>query len=512
MENVTLTRRSVLAASGLAVLAPFPTASAGSADPFRLGVASGDPTSDGMVLWTRLAPRPLAEDGLGGMPGRTAEVEWQLAVDARFSRIVRHGVVTARRSSGFSVHIELRGLPPGREFFYRFRSTGHLSRVGRTRTAPAAGSMDPLTFVAGSCAHYEHGYFTAYRRMADQHPDLVVHLGDYMYEYAPGDYGGSSGLVRKHTGGKCLTLADYRRRHAQYKADPDLQRAHAVAPWAVVFDDHEVEDNWAGRNVGSGNVPGFSARKKAAFQAYYENMPLRTGARPAGRRIQLYRRLAWGSLAGFHLLDTRQYRSDQPCEDGGKSDCDARLDPKRVLAGGAQLRWLDQGLRASTARWNVLAQQVFLAQRDFTLGPVRELGLDGWDGYAADRNRLFGSLLGSGARNPVVLTGDVHTAHAADLLRDFDDPDSERIGIELVTTSIASDGDGYDDRAANAILREENPHIAYVDQRRGFLVCRASAAELTAEFHTLPYISRRNAPSSLSERFTVPDGARSLLT
>ncbi|GAA3210625.1 alkaline phosphatase PhoD [Actinocorallia longicatena] len=504
----------MLSSAGLAALGAVPLTSAPSVhaagrDPFRLGVASGEPAPDGVVLWTRLAERPLAEDGFGGMGRGSVRVEWQIAEDERFRRIVRRGSVTTGPSAGFAVHVEAAGLRPGGEYFYRFRARGHLSPVGRTRTAPAPGSMSPLVFASASCAHYEHGYFTAYRRIAGHDPDLVIHLGDYMYEYAPGDYVGANGIVREHTPGKLQSLADYRRRHAQYKSDPDLRAAHAAAPWAVVWDDHELEDNWAGKTPGS-KVPGFSARKRNAMRAYYENMPLRRSSLPSGTKIRLYRRLRWGSLATIHLLDTRQYRSDQACDDWLRTDCTARAATGRTLTGAAQMRWLSDGLRGSGARWDLLAQQIFLAQRDFALGPARELSMDAWDGYTADRDRLFAAIQASGARNPVALTGDVHTAYAADLLRDFDDPSSARIGVELVGSSIASDGDGYDDKAANAAILAENPHIAFTDQRRGFLLARTSPDALVAEFHSLPYISRKGAAAKVAARYTVHDGARTL--
>ena len=508
-----LTRRSFLATSGLAGVAPLTNrmgrVSGGPPDPFELGVASGDPAPDGVVLWTRLAPRPLAEDGLGGMPGRDGTVEWQVAEDQRFGRVVRSGRTTARRAEGGSVHVEVNGLRPGAEYFYRFRADGHLSPVGRTRTAPAPGVAAPFTFAAASCAYYEHGYFTAYRRMADQHPDLMIHVGDYIYEDSAGNDEPVK-IVRRHAGGTCLTLADFRRRHAQYRTDPDLQAAHAMAPWAVTLDDHEVENNWAGSHSGKPNIPGFAARKRAAFRAYYENMPLRRSVLQPNGRLRLTRRISWGALANVHMLDTRQFRSDQPCEDGLRTGCDARLDSKRVMVGAEELRWLNDGLRSSRATWNVLAQQVFLAQRDHRLGPGLEMALDGWDGYAADRDRLIHGLMTSGARNPVVLTGDVHVAHANDLLTNFDDPDSARVGVELVTTSISSDGDGYNDPVSNAAIRAENPHIAYIDQRRGYVLCKADATQMRAEFRTVPYITRRGAPDTTSAVFTIADGARSL--
>lgn len=480
-------------------------------DPFTLGVASGDPTPDGVVLWTRLAPSPLADDGQGGMPSRDVDVEWQLADDERFGRILRSGTVTASPSWAHSVHVETAGLAPGREYLYRFRAGGYVSPTGRTRTAPAPGTVSALTFATVSCSNYEQGYFTAYRRLAERQPDLVLHLGDYIYEYAPGGYRASGGLiVRSHTEGRCQTLRDFRRRHAQYKTDADLRALHALAPWIPVNDDHEIENNWAGGHAGTSHKPDFTQRKIAGYRAYYEHMPLRRSSVPHGPAIRLYRRLTWGSLATFHVLDTRQFRDDQPCDDGVRLDCDERLATGRVLAGPEQRRWLAAGLRASRSRWNMLAQQVFMAQHDYHLGPGREMLVDTWDGYAAERDRVLGDVVTSGAGNPVVLTGDIHTHYAADLLTNFDDPGSRRVGVELVTTSVTSDGDGYDDPAARAVELEENPHIAYVDQRRGFVVCSLTADELRADFHTVPYVSRRNAPAVVSASFTVPDGAHRL--
>ncbi len=246
--SLSPSRRTVL--KGALVLAVLPVAgftterrrSTAVADPFTLGVASGEPTPDGVVIWTRLAPTPLADDGYGGMPDHTVDVEWEVADDERFTRIAQRGIAVAAPELAHSVHVELAGLRPGAEYFYRFRAGGHVSPAGRTRTAPALGSQSPLTMCFASCSNYEQGWFTAYRHLAEEHPDLVLHLGDYQYEYAAGQ----TGDVRRHTGGETVTLADYRRRYAQYKSDLDLQAAHAAAPWLVVFDDHELADNWAG--------------------------------------------------------------------------------------------------------------------------------------------------------------------------------------------------------------------------------------------------------------------------
>ncbi|MBE1561113.1 alkaline phosphatase D family protein [Nonomuraea africana] len=488
-------RRTFLAATAASFLLPPSRSLAG--DPFTLGVASGDPSTDGFVLWTRLALDPLSGDGRGGMPSRSFDVDWQIATDERFSKVVRSGTATASAGAAHSVHVEARGLEPGREYFYRFRSEGRLSRAGRTRTTPVGAQ--PLNFAVAACAHYEHGYYTAYRRLAEQEPDLVVHLGDYMYEYGPSGYTALAGRVRTHTPGKCATLADYRLRHAQYKSDRDLQKAHAVAPWLVSFDDHELENNWAGP-VSSTGAPDFARRRAAAFRAYYENMPLRR-ASLQGAVLRVNRRVSWGTLARFHLLDTRQFRDDQACMDGVRASCDERLSARRTLLGDDQRRWLSEGLRSSTARWNLLGQQIMMAQRDYKVGPGREVNLDSWDGYAPERTRLLGWL--QQTANPVVLTGDAHMHHAAELKLDFDDPSSPVVARELVASSIASDGDGYRDKAWIAEALAENPHISYIDQRRGYLAAKLTSTELSVDFRTLDYISRKGAPAKTTRTVTI---------
>ncbi|GII57167.1 alkaline phosphatase D [Planotetraspora thailandica] len=489
--------------SGSALPSGLPYGRVFRTDPFTLGVASGDPTADGIVLWTRLALDPLAPDGSGAMPNRPVEVDWQLARDERFSDVVSSGTATARPEQAHSLHIEVNGLQPGREYFYRFRTDGYISPAGRTRTTPTGTS--PFRFAIAACAQWEHGYYTAYRRIAEQEPDLVVHLGDYIYEYGPKGYTAPSGVVRLHAGRKCQSLGDYRLRLAQYKSDPDLQAAHHAAPWLVVFDDHEVENNWAGP-VSSTGAADFRRRQAAAFQAYYENMPLRRSSLPNGGSIRINRRITWGDLATFHLLDTRQFRDDQACGDGDRNGCDERLDTGRTILGADQREWILDGLAASRTRWNFVGQQIIMAQRDVRTGPGMDLNMDSWDGYAADRTRLLRGIASSGVSNPVVLTGDAHMHHANLLRPDFGDPASPAVAVELVTSSISSDGDGYRDLAWVAEVERENPHIAYIDQRRGYILCTASQDELRADFRTLDYITRRGAPAKTAATFTIPSG------
>jgi alkaline phosphatase D len=508
----TMNRRRFLTlacAGGVAVATQSPLARAGrdatrvSGYPFTLGVASGDPGPDGVALWTRLAPSPLSG---GGMPQRKVPVDFEVALDERFARAVRRGVVESSPQFGHSVHVELAGLEPGREYFYRFRAAGELSPIGRTRTAPANdASVEALAFAFVSCSQYEHGYFTAYRHLAEEELEVMVHLGDYIYEYAPNVYDTEGGNVRLHSSREITTLEDYRNRHAQYKTDPDLQAAHAAFPWIMTWDDHELDNNWADEVPEDGQPrDAFLRRRAAAFQAYYEHMPLRRTSRPRGIGLQLYRRLAWSDLITFNVLDTRQFRSDQACGDGSDIGCDERLVPRRSITGDVQERWLLDGLQHSRTRWNVLAQQVFLAQRDLERGPLQRFDMDSWDGYKASRDRVLAAIADRRVDNPVVLTGDVHQHWAADLKADFDAPASKALGSELVCSSITSGGDGSD--AVNEVVLAESPHVKYNSNRRGYVRCQVDRTQWRADFKVLPYVKRPGAPVRVDRSFVIEAG------
>ncbi|MDA3625114.1 alkaline phosphatase D family protein [Saccharopolyspora sp. WRP15-2] len=468
------------------------------ADPFTLGVASGDPMPDGVVLWTRLAPKPTADDGHGGMPDKVVPVQWEVAEDEKFTKIVQSGETDAAPEYAHSVHVELEGLQPGAEYFYRFRAEGEISPVGRTRTTPAPDALSELTMCFASCAHYGEGYFTAYRRMAEDDPHLILHLGDYQYEYAAKD-----GDVREVVGPETRTLANYRQRYAQYKTDADLQLAHATAPWVVVFDDHEVQNNWADETPQKPD-DGFLDRRKAAFRAYYENMPLRSTAKPSGIDLQLYRRLQWGSLVNFHMLDTRQYRDDQACGDGWQSGCTEREDPKRSLTGEEQEKWVLDGFQKTTARWDVLGQQVFFSKLDRTPGDGEKYSMDSWDGYVANRDRIATAMADSAVRNGVVLTGDVHRHWAAEIKRTHDDPDSPAVGTEFVTTSVTSGGDG--EGGGNEDVLKENPHVKFYADRRGYVRTKFTEGELRADYRVLAKVTEKDAPAETAKSFVVEDG------
>jgi len=460
-----------------------------SGNPFTLGVASGDPLPHGVVLWTRLAPEPL--EPFGGMPDRRVPVRWELASDEGMRRVVQRGQLFARPQLAHSVHAEVAGLEPGREYYYRFRAGREESPVGRTRTAPARGAaVGGLAFAFASCQHYPSGYFTPYRHMAEEDLDLVVHLGDYIYEGAE-----QGSLSRGHAPARGLqTLDDYRVRLAQYKTDPDLQSAHARFPWLVTWDDHEVVNNYADEIDG---VPpeDFLVQRANAYRAYYEHMPLRRLRKPDGPDLPLYRRFAFGDLAEFNVLDTRQYRDDQVRGD-------ERLAPSRTLTGEAQERWLLDGLGRSRATWNVLAQQVFFSQLDLAPGAEESFNTDAWDGYVASRDRILSGIVERDVRNPIVLTGDVHRHYASNIKADFDDPDSATLASEFVGTSISSFGDGSEDDQATALLAE-NPHVEYYRNLRGYVRCELTPTQWRTDYKVVPYITRPGAPVRTDASFVV---------
>jgi alkaline phosphatase D len=467
------------------------------ADPFTLGVASGDPAPDGFVLWTRLAPVPMADDGHGGMPPEAVPVQWEVATDPALAQVVRRGTEDAVRDWAHSVHVEVAGLEPAREYWYRFKAGPHLSAVGRARTTPAPGTpAGTITLAVTSCANYQHGYFTAYARVAEDRPDLIVHLGDYIYEYAKGEHPCPGGNVRDHEGPESRTLADYRRRHALYKTDPDLRAAHAVAPWVSVMDDHEVTNNWMSL------VP--SARRTAAFRAYYEHMPLRAEARPKGPRIRLYRRLRWGDLLTLHMLDTRQYRDALPCGPGFQQ-CPQAASKDRTITGADQERWLLDGFRGSGACWDLIGQQVFFGRRTRGRDLAEVVRQDAWDGYSGSRTRVTKGWMEAGVRNAVVLTGDVHSHWAGDLALDYADPASRVVGTELAVTSVTSGGDGRDEDRARDALLARNPHLRFHLRRRGYMLIKIDSAALTAHFRTLPYVRLPGAPVTTASTFVITD-------
>ncbi|MEV7670138.1 alkaline phosphatase D family protein [Streptomyces sp. NPDC088752] len=517
-------RRRFLTVTGAAAALAFATQlpAAGSAaaaeldarrvteDPFTLGVASGDPLPGSVLLWTRLAPRPFEPDG--GLPDRRVTVHWELARDERFRRTVRRGTATAHAEFRHTVHVEVEHLEPGREYFYRFRAGAWTSPVGRTRTAPAAGAHNAsLSLAAVSCQAYHDGHFTAYRHLAQEDVDVVFHLGDYLYEYAVDATGGARGYTDRVLPDlfdrETLTLEDYRLRYALYKTDPDLRAAHAAHPFVVTWDDHETENNYAD-DTPENTVPPeeFLLRRAAAYRAYWEHQPLRRPQLPDGPDMRLYRRLTFGRLAQFDILDTRQYRSDQAYGDGWQVPGPESEDPSRTLTGATQERWLIDGWSRSRARWNVLPQQVVLAERRDRPTPDFKLSMDSWDGYPASRQRILAGAEAAGVENLMVLTGDVHVSYGLDLKADFRDPASRTVGTEIVTTSITSGKDGADRPSNHDKLMRANPHLRFFNGRRGYVKVSLGRESARADFRTVPYVTTPGAPLTTAASFVTEAG------
>jgi alkaline phosphatase D len=503
-------RRFLAGALSLAAVPLAPAfvrrASALSADPFALGVASGYPLPTGVVLWTRLAPAPLLVGG--GMPREAVAVDWEVATDDAMKHVVQRGRASASPDWAHAVHVEVDGLEPGRWYWYRFRAGGAESPIGRTRTAPAPGATpDRLRFAFASCQHYEHGYYAAHRHMRADDLDLVVFLGDYIYETTT-----RVERVRAHGAPECHTLDDYRVRHALYKTDRDLQASHAACPWIVTWDDHEVSNDYADdRGQALNGREWFLARRAAAYRAYYEHMPLRRSMVPFGPRMRLHHYVAFGRLAAFHVLDDRQYRGHQPCapvwRGGGAvvEECPERPDPSRTMLGSEQERWLETGLDRSRARWNVLAQQTIMAQRDLKPGPGQRFFTDAWDGYPAARRRLLDFVAQRKPANPVVIGGDVHAFYVSDLKPDFEDERSPVVATELVGTSLSSQAGIANDRLQQIL--PDNPHIKLAHSAaRGYVRVEVTPARLRAELRALRSVSDPATDADTLATFVVEDG------
>lgn len=512
------------AAAALAFTVHLPAAGAASAaeldarritdDPFTLGVASGDPLPGSVLLWTRLAPAPYQPDG--GLPAERVTVHWELAHDQKFSKIARRGTATAHPEFHHTVHVEVGQLEADHLYYYRFRTGTWISETGRTRTAPSRSSAaSTLTLAAVSCQAYTDGYYTPYRHLAQEDVDVVFHLGDYLYEYPVNSAGGYRNygdrtlpaLFNRET----VTLEDYRLRYALYKTDPDLRAAHAAHPFVVTWDDHETENNYAD-DTPENSVPPeeFLLRRASAYRAYWENQPLRLPQRPTGPDMRLYRRLHWGRLAQFDVLDTRQYRSNQAYGDGAQVPGPEIDDPARTMTGQEQEEWLLDGWLSSTARWNVVPQQVIFSQRKFDLTTPSRVSMDAWDGYRASRRRILDGAKAAGVENLMVLTGDVHVGYGFDIKDDFDDPDSATLGTEIAATSVASGRDGAEKPANWDTYMKANPHLRFYDGRRGYVTVALGEERARADFRTVPYVTRPGAPVTTAASFVTEVGSPGL--
>lgn len=483
-------------------------------DPFSLGVASGAPSADGVVLWTRLTA-PGWFESIGDDP---IPVRWEVAHDDQFIRVVRRGESLAMPALAHSIHAEVTGLAPDRWYHYRFITGEAVSPTGRTRTLPAAGArVNRLRLAYASCQRWEHGYYGAYRHMREDEPDLVMFLGDYIYEYP-----NATAAIRNFpTLGLVHSLAEYRQRHALHRSDPALQGMHAACPWLVTWDDHEVQNDYGGLNAGDSRPLGlngsdnFMARRNAAYQAWYEHMPVRANALSralsGALEVQVYDRYRYGALAELMVLDSRQWRDMQACRVPGRNAgafapgvCPALSDPARTLLGPQQEHWLESSLADARGVWTVLGQQSLFGKRDNLPGPGELLWNDSWDGYAPARRRVTDAFQKHGVANPVILGGDVHENWVGHVLADYDRPDSPVVGVEFCGTSITSRAGGAD-RVAQRLA--ENPHFVFADGwRRGYGLCEFTPDRLTTRLRVVEDVSRIETGIETLAAFEVKPG------
>ena len=495
-----------LATLGVAAAIPGTAFPRFKAYPFTLGVASGYPSATSVVLWTRL---------MGDFDPVPIPVRWEIGADDALKSVLFSGVTTADPAWAHSARVEVRGLEPDRRYWYRFSAGDAQSVIGRTRTAPSAGAAaSNLRFAFASCQQYEQGFFAAYRHIVADEPDLIVFLGDYIYDASWG-----RDLVRSHGAPSTYTLDDYRARYALYKSDPDLQAAHAACPWIVTWDDHEVVNDYSDDRAANNLDPQrFLRRRSAAYRAYYEHMPLPPSMQPEGANLRLYAKLDWGALARFYMLDDRQYRSWHACPPTGRSrpganagsstvdvaECAELSDPKRTMLVAEQERWLESALGESRAAWNVLGQQTRMAQFDQLPGPGRRAWTDGWDGYPAARKRLMEYIAGKKVGNPVVIGGDVHAFNVSQLKTDFDDARSPIVTSEFVGTSITAQG--WSQERFNEFL-PDNPHMLLADSRhRGYVRVEVTPKLWRADLRAMDTVRTREADCRTLASFVVEDG------
>lgn len=503
------------------------------ADPFALGVASGEPRPDSVLLWTRLFPGPAVpgesasahqqqanfEEKSGLSAFQSSAVSYEIYADENLTQPVRKGEVLTHAQRGWSVHARVSGLQPDRTYWYRFHSGGVVSPVGRTRTAPAADAVvSRLRLALASCQHYEQGHYAAHADMARQDVDFVLFLGDYIYESTNPRY-----RLRPHTGGVPRTLAEYRERHALYKMDADLRACHAAHPWVCTWDDHEVVNDYAtDQDVAYTDPAVFLARRAAAYQAYFEHMPVWPAGAPGAAvtaaelgtlevaHPRIHQHWTWGQLVDLWTLDCRQYRSAQPCRDpikgGGRVvlSCGEADDPGRSMLGLAQEQWLAQGLAGSRRRWRLLGQSTQLSSTRIDTPLGRSIYTDGWDGYAAARARLLTAVSDAGVDNVVSLGGDVHQNVAAQLRLRPNDAQSPILASEIVTTSITSRGMGEN---LLARIRGSNPDIAHArSDERGYTLLDVSPQRVQARFLTTPFPAQPGAALGTQARYQVLSG------
>jgi alkaline phosphatase D len=485
--------------------------------PFTLGVASGAPSAHSVVLWSRL----LVDVASARVPAEHATVRWELAHDDQFKRTVQSGQVQAIAELAHSVHVEVAALQPDRWYFYRFMSGDFTSPTGRTRTLPAIDSpASALRLAYASCQRYEHGYFSAYGHMLADAPDLVLFLGDYIYEYAAGN-----SSVRKPLGAYATDLDSYRQRYASYKSEAPLQAMHAACPWIIAWDDHEVQNDYAGSHRGDGGPPidNFLNRRRAAYQAWYEHQPVRASALTraltglyTGAELRIYDSYALGQLGALHLLDTRQYRDPQACNLAGKpgsgrinpAACANWHDPARSLLGKPQETWLAKSLASTRGPWNLIGQTTVYGQRDNRRGPGQSLSNDTWDGYPAARARTTAALIRNTEAMPVLLGGDVHANWVGHIRADYNQSASKAVGVEFCGTSVTASG-GTNHRLDERL--SENPHFVFADEvRRGYGIVDIKQHELNVRLRVTSDVTQAQTSVQTLAQFKVKAGVAEL--
>jgi alkaline phosphatase D len=472
-------------------------------DPFTLGVAAGDPDDRSVVLWTRLAPDPL---GGGGMDADDVDVAWELSSDEAFATIVASGIAVAEARYGHSVHVIAE--PGAGDWFYRFSVGERISDVGKVRIA--AANTTSARFVTASCQNYQQAYWSAHDDIAAAAPDFVVFLGDYIYEGAAADPAADESVVRTHGTPEPTELIGYRDRYALYRSQPELRASSAACAWFVIWDDHEVENNYAGLSPqDKAESDGFEDRRRAAFQAWWEHMPVRLAAPADNADFRIYRAATWGDLLGITLLDGRQYRSDQTCGDGALNldpACPETFDATRTMLGAEQEAFVAASVGNQGTAWNVIGQQTVMLSLE--LGEA-VLNYDQWDGYPAARARLTADLAARQVPNVIVLTGDLHIAGVG-VVRDGEPGVGPIVATEFVATSISSNGN-IDPALAPAVTG----FLDVVDaelEHRGYILHTVTADEWQAEYRIVDDVKQPESPVSTFRTYLVRSGSSEILT
>lgn len=489
-------------------------------DPFLIGIASGDPDSSSVVLWTRLLASAAGERLRDG----DLPLALDVSLDESFEQIVISTLAEARSAFGHSAHALIDGLAPNTWFYYRFRIGDHTSPTGRTRTLPPAGADAPdFRFGFSSCQNWESGAYGAHRHLAAEDLDLFVWLGDYIYEYGPGNGGvvASTG-ARLHNSDEVTTLEDYRQRYALYKSDPHLQAHHAARPWLVTWDDHEVDNNHAsGVSEDGQDAQAFHERRSAAYQAWWEHNPVRLSPPAEGEDFIIYRSIDWGNLVSLHMLDGRQFRSPQvtdgePIVLPGLGDLGIRelgettRDPAQSMLGSTQREWLEQQVQTSNAVWNVLGNQVYMHGLDAFPGEVPAINTDTWDGYFGERQELLGRIGGIDA-NLVVLSGDFHSSSAADVRTDPFDLTLPIVATEFMAPAISST---FPEslRGLAPVVLAVNPQVRHFSPENGYMICHVSEELWTTELRLLADVTDEDTEVSTAMTFTVNSGTAGIAT